>query len=109
MVILHWLEKSPPSVGLEQPYFFAENAEVTWGQVAEIIGSGLSTAGRLSTSQVKSIPESDFGDLFGEVTPHVVGCNCRNRADRLRSLGWKAEQPSLKIAFEKEDLPVLLQ
>lgn len=73
-----------------------------------MIGKGLYKAGRISTPKAQSIPESDYVDLFGQFTPDVVGCRCRNRADRLRAMGWKPEQLGFEEAFEKEDLPVLL-
>ncbi|EFY85434.1 NAD dependent epimerase/dehydratase family protein [Metarhizium acridum CQMa 102] len=107
--VLHWIEEAEDSdPELQNPYFFCESGEVTWGEVSAIIGKGLYNAGRIATPETKSIPESDYGDLFGPFTPDVVGCNCRNRADRLRSMGWKPEQLGLEEAFEKEDLPALL-
>lgn len=107
--VLHWAEKAPDSeAGLENPYFFCESGETTWGDIAAMIGKGLHKAGRIDTSSARPIPESEYADLFGEFTPDVVGCNCRNRADRLRSMGWKPEQLGFEDAFEREDLPVLL-
>ncbi|OAQ69775.1 NAD dependent epimerase/dehydratase family protein [Pochonia chlamydosporia 170] len=107
--VLHWVEKAEDSdPELQNPYFFCESGETTWGQVGEMIGNGLYKAGRISTPKAQSIPESDYVDLFGQFTPDVVGCRCRNRADRLRAMGWKPEQLGFEEAFEKEDLPVLL-
>lgn len=54
------------------------------------------------------IPEANYKDLFGQFTPDVVGCNSRNRSDRLRAMGWKATELGIRDAFTKEDLPVLL-
>ncbi|KID96023.1 NAD dependent epimerase/dehydratase family protein, partial [Metarhizium majus ARSEF 297] len=107
--VLHWIEEAADSdPELQNPYFFCESGEVTWGQVGAIIGKGLYKAGRITTPDTRSIPESEYVDLFGQFTPDVVGCSCRNRADRLRSMGWKPEQLGIEEAFEKEDLPSLL-
>ncbi|EFY95160.1 NAD dependent epimerase/dehydratase family protein [Metarhizium robertsii ARSEF 23] len=107
--VLHWIEGAADSdPELQNPYFFCESGEVTWGQVGAIIGKGLYKAGRITTPDTRSIPESEYVDLFGQFTPDVVGCSCRNRADRLRSMGWKPEQLGIGEAFEKEDLPALL-
>ena len=109
MQVLHWIEKAEDSdADLQNPYFFCESGETTWGGVASMIGKGLHGAGRISSSETQTIDKADYKDLFGPFTPDVVGCSCRNRADRLRSMGWKAEQLGFEDAFEKEDLPVLL-
>lgn len=107
--VLHWLETAPDSdPELENPYFFAESGEITWGGIATAIGKGLHSTGRITTSETKPIDETDYQDLFGPFTPDVVGCNSRNRADRLRAMGWKAEELGVEEAIEKEDLPVVL-
>ncbi|KJK81403.1 hypothetical protein H634G_02661 [Metarhizium anisopliae BRIP 53293] len=107
--VLHWIEGAADSdPELKNPYFFCESGEVTWAEVGAIIGKGLYKAGRITTPDTRSIPESEYVDLFGQFTPDVVGCSCRNRADRLRSMGWKPEQLGIGEAFEKEDLPALL-
>ncbi|KID67021.1 NAD dependent epimerase/dehydratase family protein, partial [Metarhizium hybridum] len=107
--VLHWIEGAADSnPELQNPYFFCESGEVTWAEVGAIIGNGLYKASRITTPDTRSIPESEYVDLFGQFTPDVVGCSCRNRADRLRSMGWKPEQLGIGEAFEKEDLPALL-
>jgi hypothetical protein len=107
--VLHWAETAPDSdAELQNPYFFCESGEVTWGEVAAVIGKGLYKAGRITNPEPRSILESEYVDLFGQYTPDVVGCSCRNRGDRLRAMGWKPEQLGLAEAFEKEDMPVLL-
>ncbi|QLI67657.1 uncharacterized protein G6M90_00g032670 [Metarhizium brunneum] len=107
--VLHWIEGAADSdPELQNPYFFCESGQVTWAEVGAIIGKGLYKASRITTPDTRSIPESEYVDLFGQFTPDVVGCSCRNRADRLRSMGWKPEQLGIGEAFEKEDLPALL-
>jgi hypothetical protein len=39
----------------------------------------------------------------------VVGQNARNRADRLRELGWKPKERNVREAFAKEELPILME
>jgi hypothetical protein len=39
----------------------------------------------------------------------VVGQNARNRADRLRDLGWKPKERAVHEAFTNEELPILLK
>ncbi|KAK2609184.1 hypothetical protein QQS21_002266 [Conoideocrella luteorostrata] len=107
--VLHWLEKAPDSdSNLHNPYFFCESGETTWGDIASMIGKGLHRAGRIDSSATKLIGEADYKDLFGPHTLDAVGCNSRNRADRLRAMGWKPEQLGVEEAFDKEDLPVIL-
>lgn len=74
-----------------------------------MIGKHLHQAGKISTADIKKIPESEYGDVFGEFTPNVVGCNAKNRADRLSALGWKPQELSVEAAYEKEELPILLE
>lgn len=57
----------------------------------------------------KEIPEDHYDDLFGIHTVGVIGANSRNRADRLRDLGWQPKEMSIKEAFQKEELPILLK
>ncbi|KHN94782.1 NAD dependent epimerase/dehydratase family protein [Metarhizium album ARSEF 1941] len=107
--VLHWAETAPDSdPELQNPYFFCESAQVTWGEVSAIVGKGLHKAGRIATPDARPVLESEYGDLLGRDTPDVVGSNSRNRADRLRAMGWTPEHLGLDEAFEKEDLPELL-
>jgi hypothetical protein len=109
LTILHWLEQSSQQIGLEHPYFFCEGGEMSWDDIAVLIGSVLHREGKIEDPSPKTIPQSQYGDLFGEATPDVVGCNCRHSADRLLKLGWKPKQNGLRKAYEAEDPPLLLQ
>lgn len=82
---------------------------MSWHEIAVLIGSALHRKRKIENPSPKTIPQSQYGDLFGEATPDVVGCNCRHSADRLRKLGWKPKQPGLREAYEVEDLPLLLE
>lgn len=110
MTILHWLERSDDSTALEHPYFFCENGqEMSWGEAAAMIGKSLHAVGKVQDPTPREIPEAEWNDLFGPYSAVVVGANARNRAERVRELGWQPEHTSITDAFEKEELPVLLQ
>ena len=110
LTMLQWLESSPPEVALEHPYFFCENGrEMSWGEIAEMIGEELQAAGRIPDSKAREIPKDEYDDLFGPYSMVVLGQNARNRADRLRELGWQPKHLDIRESFRKEELPILLQ
>lgn len=110
MTLLHWLEKSPADTALEAPYFFCENGEeISWGEIAGMIGKQLKAAGRVEDPTPKEIPSDQYDDLFGMYSAVVIGSNSRSRAERLRELGWAPRQAAFKDAFEKEELPIVLK
>ncbi|CAC9890275.1 unnamed protein product [Aureobasidium pullulans] len=107
--ILQWLEASPDEVSLENPYFFCENGEeATWAECAAFIGKGLKAAGKIEDEAPRQIPEEQYGDLFGKYSDVVIASNARNRAERLRQLGWRPKYTDIHQAFRDEELPVLL-
>lgn len=110
ITLLHWLEETAAEEVLVNPYFFCENGtEFSWGEAAAEIGKLLHAAGRLDSPEPRSIPESDYGDLFGEMSPKVVGSNSRNRANRLRELGWSPREKSLYQSLAEDEVPVILK
>lgn len=110
LAILQWLEKSGPDVAREPPIFFCEDGrEISWGEAAAMIGEELKLAGKLSDPTPREIPKEQYDDLFGMYTPVVIAQNARNRADRLRALGWEAKEIDVREAFKKEELPILLK
>lgn len=111
MVLLHWLQRIEANdFSLEPPYFFCESGEeISWGELAGMIGDGLKKAGVIEDAAPREIPEQDYDDLFGKYSAVVIGANSRSRADRLRELGWKPNQRPVREAFEKEELPLLLK
>jgi len=65
IVLLHYMETNDPSPLLENPYFFCENGkEFSWKEVAEQIAKGLKKAGKLESTETKTIPSELYGDLF---------------------------------------------
>ena len=109
MTILHWMESTSGEKVLENPYFFCENGdEYSWKRCAEEIGKGLQKAGRIQDPVPREIPKDLYNYIFGEWSVAVIGQNARNRANRLRALGWK---PLAKRTFEslvEDELPIML-
>ena len=110
LTMLQWLEKAPADVALEHPYFFCENGtEATWGEMATTIGKELKAVGKIEDATPREIPKEQYGDLFGMYSDVVIASNARNRADRLRTLGWQPKHLDIHQAFRDEELPILLQ
>ncbi|KAH7318945.1 hypothetical protein BKA65DRAFT_92718 [Rhexocercosporidium sp. MPI-PUGE-AT-0058] len=110
LTILHWMEQTSPEKILENPYFFVENGEEhSWKSCAEELGKTLYDAGKIKDATPKEIPGSLYGDIFGEWSMSVVGENSRNRANRLRALGWKAREKSAFESLHEDEIPVLLK
>ncbi|KAH6884123.1 hypothetical protein B0T10DRAFT_531359 [Thelonectria olida] len=96
LAILHYMESTSGDLILENPYFFIENGEeYSWGRCAEEIGNALHEAGRIQDAAAKQVPP-------------VIGQNARNRANRLRSLGWKPQEKSTFDFLVSDKLPIIL-
>jgi len=109
MHILHYMESSSGEEVLKNPYFFIENGdEHSWERMATEIGTALHNAGRIQDPKPRQIPKELFGDLFQEWSVPVIGQNARNRANRLRALGWKPQAKSTFDSFVEDELPILL-
>ncbi len=109
MRILHYMESSSGEEVLKKPYFFIENGdEHSWESMAAEIGTALHNARRIQDPKPRQIPKELFGDLFQEWSVPVIGQNARNRANRLRALGWKPQAKSTFDSFVEDELPVLL-
>ena len=110
VTLLHWLENTDGSKVLENPYFFCENGhEFAWGEAMATIGKALHAEGRIQSPEPRTIPEGDFGDIFGKYTAWVVGSNSRSRANRLRSMGWEPKEKGLMESLVEDELPILLE
>ena len=109
MIILDAALNNSNKIDLSNPYFFCESGEVSWYDISAAIGKALYADGKVDSPDAKEIPPSDYEDLWGQFTPDVVGCNSRNKADRLRELGWEPIELSVFDAYEKEELPMLLK
>ncbi|RVX74773.1 hypothetical protein B0A52_01050 [Exophiala mesophila] len=110
IVLLHHMEASAPDEFLDNPYYFCENGcDTSWKAIATMIGQGLAKAGKVKSSEPKTIPESDYDDLFGrEYTGATIGLNSRSRAVRLRQLGWEPKERSVQDSYEMFELPQIL-
>ena len=112
LTLLHHLERADASETLDNPYFFCEasgDEEPSWMDVSVAIGEALKAQGKIDDVQPKPIQEKDFGDLLGQFTPMVVGCNSRSRANRLRSLGWVLREKSWKESLVEDEIPQILR
>ncbi|OQO02588.1 hypothetical protein B0A48_12116 [Cryoendolithus antarcticus] len=110
LMILHWAESAPDSATSGSPYFFCENGEeISWGDVAGMIGKGLHSAGKVDAASAKEIPGQEYVDVFGPYSAVVIGSNSRSRANRVRELGWSPRERRIREAFEVEELQLLLE
>lgn len=69
-------------------YYFVEAGEFAWKEVASHLAQILHSQGKITTSDVDPIPV-DEALKFHPWAPVLWGGNCRSRASRLRTLGWK--------------------
>jgi nucleoside-diphosphate-sugar epimerase len=109
LTILHYMESTPGDKILENPYFFIENGEeYSWERCAEEIGKALQKAGKLQDPTPRQIPSDLYSYLFGEWSLPVIGQSARNRANRLRTLGWKPQEKSTFESLLTDELPIIL-
>ncbi|KAM0415792.1 hypothetical protein ACHAPT_013253 [Fusarium lateritium] len=109
LAILHHMESTSGEEVLKNPYFFIENGEeYSWERCAEEIGKALQEAGKIQDPTPRQIPSDLYSYLFGEWSVPVIGQNARNRANRLRSLGWKPQEKSAFDSLVTDELPVIL-
>src|SRR5699024_2103320 len=72
MTILHWIERTSAEEALRNPYWFCENGqELSWHECVEEIGRVLHQAGRIDDPAPRTIPKSNYGDVFGEYSDVV--------------------------------------
>ncbi|KAJ4204133.1 hypothetical protein NW759_014970 [Fusarium solani] len=109
MTILHYMESTSGDKVLKNPYFFIENEEeYSWERCAEEIGKALQEAGKIQDPTPRQVPSDLYNYLFGEWSVAVIGQNARNRANRLRALGWKPQEKSAFDSLVTDELPVIL-
>ncbi|EKD13267.1 uncharacterized protein L3040_007344 [Drepanopeziza brunnea f. sp. 'multigermtubi'] len=109
LTILHWMEATDGERVLENPYWFIENGEeLSWKEMAAAVGQALVAAGEIADAAPREIPAELYGDLFGEWSMAVVGENARNRANRLRALGWKPQEKSTFESLRDDEIPVIM-
>lgn len=110
MVLLHWMERAPVTEIALNSYFFCENGqELSWGECAAEIGLILKSAGRIDQSTPKPIPKEEWGDLFGDYSGMVVGSNARNKANRLRKLGWAPLEKGTLASLAEDEIPIIVK
>jgi hypothetical protein len=115
VTLLHFLESEKPSSSkLTNPYWFCEatgDNEPSWQEIAAHIAQSLRAAGKAEVEEKPRQLEGEelWGDLFGPVTPSIVGINSRSRAVRLRELGWEAREKDWKRSWVEDELPNLLK
>ncbi|KAJ9663035.1 hypothetical protein H2198_001027 [Neophaeococcomyces mojaviensis] len=110
LTILQWLQSSASNDIYNNPYFFIENGtEFSWKECAIETGKALQAIGKISDPEPREIPESLYGDIFGPYTTHVVGANARNRANRLRKLGWSPQEKDTFASLREDEIPIILQ
>jgi nucleoside-diphosphate-sugar epimerase len=109
LTILHYMESTSGEKVLENPYFFIENGEeYSWERCAEEIGRALKNAGKMQDATPRQVPRDLYNYLFGEWSLVVIGQNARNRANRLRALGWKPQEKSTFDSLVTDELPIIL-
>lgn len=109
VALLHWLEETPAATVAENPYFFCENGEeLSWGECAAEIGRILHGTGKVANPAPQTIPRENYGDLFGEYSGLVIGSNARNRANRLRKIGWEAREKKTFASLAEDEIPQIL-
>jgi len=106
--LLSYMETAAPSALLDNPYFFTDGQEFSGREGAEHIGRILYKLGRISSPEPKTFVESDFEDVFGPMTPMLLGCNARNRATRLSQLGWEPKEKNLWSSLEEDEIPFII-
>lgn len=84
------IEKAPSG-----SFFFAENGEASWAQIAEAISASLGFGGR-----TESWPFEEAVAAVGGVARVALASNCRVRATNARGLlGWSPNGPGLADAL----------
>jgi nucleoside-diphosphate-sugar epimerase len=84
------IEKAPSA-----SFFFAENGDASFKEIAESISRSLGLGGK-----TRSLDVADVIRQYGEATGYGVASNSRVSAVNARRLGWSAKGPSLAEAVE---------
>ncbi|KAI9927540.1 hypothetical protein ASPWEDRAFT_176021 [Aspergillus wentii DTO 134E9] len=54
------------------------------------------------------ISPGNYNDCFSEYSGTIIGANSRNRATRLRKLGWKAREKKTLASLAEDEIPLIL-
>lgn len=79
-------------------YYFVESGEFAWKDVAQKISQIAKELGGIETAEVDQL-SVDEASKFHPWAPVLWGGNCRSRATRLQSLGWKPQGPTVSEAL----------
>ena len=110
--ILHNLEELVPEQTLAHPYYYCEctgDEEPSWKDVASLIGESLHKVDKAKDPAPRHLDESMYRDMFSDATPEILGGNSRNRAVRLRELGWAPREKDWKRSFVEDEFPNILK
>ncbi|KAJ5735851.1 uncharacterized protein N7483_000976 [Penicillium malachiteum] len=75
-------------------YYFVESGEFAWKDIAAKITEIAKDLGKIESAEVDELSVEE-ASKFHPWAPVLWGGNCRSRATRLRSLGWKPEGPTV--------------
>jgi nucleoside-diphosphate-sugar epimerase len=84
----------------EEGYYFAENGEFRWGEIAKLIAKKAHAKGLIKTDEVDDLSNEEVAKIlaFG---PIIWGTNSRGKAQRARErLGWNPVEPSLEETLD---------
>jgi nucleoside-diphosphate-sugar epimerase len=73
------------------------------------IGRLLTIQGRIKDPVPQTVPVENYNDLFGDFTIAVAGSNARNRANRLRKLGWRPLEKNTFMTLAEDEIPLILR
>jgi nucleoside-diphosphate-sugar epimerase len=85
-----------------EAYYFTETADHTWLDVTAAIAKIAHGRGAILTADIDQLDVAEASKVH-PWAPLLWGGNCRSRADRLRSLGWKPAGPTIY-----ESLPAMV-
>jgi nucleoside-diphosphate-sugar epimerase len=80
----------------DEGYYFAENGDIVWGDIAKGIAKAAHDKGLIKTADVDGV-STEEADQLTSAGSYLWGMNSRCRAYRANKLfGWKPEKPSLQ-------------
>jgi nucleoside-diphosphate-sugar epimerase len=84
----------------EEGYYFAENGEFRWGEIAKLIAEKAKAKGLIKTDEVDDLSVEEVTKIrpFG---PIIWGTNSRGKAQRARErLGWNPVGPPVEETLD---------
>jgi len=101
LTILSHLSSESYSQSENSLYFFVEQGEHSWSQLAVEVGKQLHKKGSIKSPEAKS-----WG---ADVTDGQVNTNSHSKAQRLRDLGWKPEPKPTVFEAISDEIDVMIQ